>query len=122
MEKCKNRMDLLADELERVIVAKEGESFKDTGVQHAKNPAGRRALGKAVVKGGLLLKGKNPVSVSTYLQLLVVYSNGSRSSDKRTMYGTGCLLPRIPIERLFWKHRPCDRNISTSNYLAFSGR
>jgi hypothetical protein len=58
-------MDILADELERVIVAKEGESFKDTGVQHAKsNPPGRRALGKAVVKGGLLLKGKNPVNVS----------------------------------------------------------
>lgn len=67
MEKCKHRMDILADELDRVIVQKEGESLKETGVQHTKNnPAGRRALGKAVVKGGLLLKGKNPVNVNFY--------------------------------------------------------
>lgn len=66
MEKAKARFDMTAEELERVLVQKEGESYKETGVQ-AKSPGGvggKRALGKAVAKGGLLLKGKNPVSVS----------------------------------------------------------
>ena len=67
-EKAKVRFNLTAEELERVLVQKEGENYKETGVQ-ARSPGGaaaggKRALGKAVVKGRLLLKGKNPVSVS----------------------------------------------------------
>lgn len=62
-EKSKNRLDVSSEELERVLLQKEGESFKDGGVQ-GKMPGGnKRALGKAVAKGGLLLKGKNPGNV-----------------------------------------------------------
>ncbi|KZS94584.1 RhoGAP-domain-containing protein [Sistotremastrum niveocremeum HHB9708] len=65
MEKAKNRFDMTGEELERILVAKEGESIKDTGLQHTVkgNPSGKRAIGKAVAKGGLLLKGKNPANI-----------------------------------------------------------
>ncbi|KAG5654214.1 hypothetical protein H0H81_006248 [Sphagnurus paluster] len=60
-EKCKNRLDITSEELERVLLQKEGESLKDNVVQTRQGGvAGKRAIGKAVAKGGLLLKGKNP--------------------------------------------------------------
>lgn len=64
-EKSKNRLDLTSEELERVLLQKEGESFKDNTVQARQGGvAGKRVIGKAVAKGGLLLKGKNPGNVS----------------------------------------------------------
>ncbi|PPQ79686.1 hypothetical protein CVT25_003260 [Psilocybe cyanescens] len=63
-EKCKNRLDFTSEELERVLLQKEGESIKDTGMQNRTGGAGgKRAIGKAVAKGGLLLKGKNPGNI-----------------------------------------------------------
>ncbi|KIM44840.1 hypothetical protein M413DRAFT_66838 [Hebeloma cylindrosporum] len=71
-EKCKNRLDFTSEELERVLLQKEGESLKDTGLQNRTGGAGgKRAIGKAVAKGGLLLKGKNPgnaCSISYFIQ------------------------------------------------------
>ncbi|THH27126.1 hypothetical protein EUX98_g7071 [Antrodiella citrinella] len=61
-EKCKNRFDLTAQELERTLLQREGENVRDTAVQ-ARSPGGvggKRVIGKAVAKGGMLLKGKNP--------------------------------------------------------------
>jgi hypothetical protein len=71
MEKSKSRFDTIAEELERVVVAKEGESIKDLGVQQGSrnNPKGRRAIGNAVAKGGLLLKGRNPASVCLHFMI-----------------------------------------------------
>ncbi len=70
MEKAKARFDLTAEELERLLVQKEGENMKETAMQ-ARSPggvAGKELWGKAVAKGGLLLKGKNPgMSVSIFL-------------------------------------------------------
>lgn len=68
-EKCKNRLEVSSEELERVLLQKEGESFKDTAVQSRSGGgvAGKRAIGKAVAKGGLLLKGKNPGNVRVAL-------------------------------------------------------
>ncbi|CAD6572989.1 MAG: hypothetical protein TREMPRED_000705 [Tremellales sp. Tagirdzhanova-0007] len=79
MDKAKGRFDLTAEELERVLVAKEGESFKDSGMRSsasnsstntsssssgtAASGGGKRALGKAMTKGGLLFKGKNAGSM-----------------------------------------------------------
>ncbi|EIW79048.1 RhoGAP-domain-containing protein [Coniophora puteana RWD-64-598 SS2] len=65
MEKSKARLDMNSEELERVLLQKEGESYKDNAVQ-TKPPSGapgKRVLGKAVAKGGLLLKGKNPGNI-----------------------------------------------------------
>lgn len=38
--------------------------MKDTSMRSPGAGGGKRALGKAVQKGGLLLKGKNPQNVS----------------------------------------------------------
>ncbi|GAW03253.1 hypothetical protein LENED_004962 [Lentinula edodes] len=63
-EKCKNRLDVTTEELERLLLQKEGESFKDNTVQaRAGTTGGKRVIGKAVAKGGLLLKGKNPGNI-----------------------------------------------------------
>ncbi|KAF9244101.1 Rho GTPase activation protein [Melanogaster broomeanus] len=65
MEKSKARLDVSSEELERVLLQKEGESLNESAVQ-AKSPGvlgGKRVLGKAVAKGGLLLKGKNPGNI-----------------------------------------------------------
>lgn len=65
-DRAKGRFDVTAEELERVLVQKEGESMKDAAVQaQNRNQAagGTRALGKVVQKGGLLMKGKNPNSM-----------------------------------------------------------
>ncbi|EMD38795.1 hypothetical protein CERSUDRAFT_133320 [Gelatoporia subvermispora B] len=64
-EKCKNRFDITAEELERLLLQKEGESVRDNVLQ-GRSPGGvggKRAIGKAVAKGGLLLKGKNPGNI-----------------------------------------------------------
>ncbi|KAK7687265.1 hypothetical protein QCA50_009770 [Cerrena zonata] len=64
-EKAKSKFDLAAEELERLLLQKEGESVRDTGVQ-GRSPGGvggKRVLGKAVAKGGMLLKGKNPGNI-----------------------------------------------------------
>lgn len=58
---------MTAEELERVLLQKEGETVRDAGMQ-GRSPggvsgSGKRAIGKAVAKGGLLLKGKNPGNV-----------------------------------------------------------
>ena len=60
-EKIRARLEITSDELERVLSQKESDSFRDNPIQ-AKSPSavtGKRAIGKAVAKGGLLLKGKN---------------------------------------------------------------
>lgn len=63
-EKSKNRLDITSEELERVLLQKEGESLKETVVPgRAGGVGGKRAIGKAVAKGGLLLKGKNPGNI-----------------------------------------------------------
>lgn len=74
LEKAKVRHDVTAEELERLLLQKEGESYKETGVQGIRSPGGKRAIGKAVAKGGLLLKGKNPANVRNF------YSSSPRSA------------------------------------------
>ncbi|KIJ55136.1 hypothetical protein M422DRAFT_151215 [Sphaerobolus stellatus SS14] len=60
LEKSKARHDAALEELERLLYQKEGESYKEAGFQTGRSPGGKRAIGKAMSKGGLLLKGKNP--------------------------------------------------------------
>ncbi|KAH9926242.1 GTPase activating protein [Epithele typhae] len=59
-EKAKARVEMTAEELERLLLQKEGESLKDNAMQTRSPVNGKRVIGKAVAKGGLLLKGKNP--------------------------------------------------------------
>jgi len=77
---AKARFDATAEELERLLVAKEGESFKDAGMrtsasstsngasgsgpgQAPSGGGGKRALGKAMTKGGMLFKGKGAAAM-----------------------------------------------------------
>ena len=57
------------DELARILLQKEGEPAKDSVVQSRTPAGGKRAIGKAVAKGGLLLKGKNPGNVHPFTSL-----------------------------------------------------
>lgn len=84
MEKSKNRVDITAEELERVLIQKEGESVRDAGVQ-GRSPGGghrTRVIGKAVAKGGLLLKGKNPGNVgrSSFVNLVIADQRADSTS------------------------------------------
>ncbi|ORY33022.1 Rho GTPase activation protein [Naematelia encephala] len=68
MDKAKARFDATAEELERVLVAKEGESIKESGMRSggAGSSSGGnkgRGIGKAMTKGGLLFKGKGAASM-----------------------------------------------------------
>ena len=89
MEKSKARFDLTAEELERVLVAKEGENMRDTSMRSpgAGGGGGKRALGKAVQKGGLLLKGKNPQNVwlLTFVIVAITYTPFFRFNAKKMM-------------------------------------
>ncbi|KAF8637522.1 hypothetical protein AX17_002766 [Amanita inopinata Kibby_2008] len=63
-EKCKARLEMTSEELERLLLQKEGESFKDNIAQpRTTGTGGKRVIGKAVAKGGLLLKGRNPGNI-----------------------------------------------------------
>ena len=63
MDKAKARVEVTAEELERLLLQKEGESLKDNVMQTRSPVNGKRVIGKAVAKGGMLLKGKNPQNV-----------------------------------------------------------
>ncbi|KAI0251408.1 hypothetical protein BJV78DRAFT_1211324 [Lactifluus subvellereus] len=62
-EKSKARLDTTMEELARILLQKEGEPAKDSVVQTRTPAGGKRAIGKAVAKGGLLLKGRNPQNI-----------------------------------------------------------
>ncbi|BEJ16227.1 hypothetical protein CspHIS471_0508320 [Cutaneotrichosporon sp. HIS471] len=75
MDKAKGRFDQTAEELERILVAKEGESFRDAGMRSANaanaaagnglpQASGKKGIGKAMTKG--LFKGKNPAQMAKH--------------------------------------------------------
>lgn len=64
LEKLKSRHDVAAEDLQRFLLSKEGESAKEAGMPSSTNSkANKRALGKAVAKGNFLLKGRSPANV-----------------------------------------------------------
>lgn len=116
MEKAKARVTTVTEELERVLVAKEGETMRDAGLRGADGRvigtavAGKGALGKAVAKGGALLKGK-PASVSRLVlsRVLIVCSCKNR---KRTFVRV-CPWPRTRTVRPCSRRKRSGRNTST---------
>lgn len=76
LEKAKNRHDVTADELQRFLLFKEGESSKDAGMPTSSNTrTNKRVIGKAMTKGGMLLKGKNPANVGRPSRLRFCLAN-----------------------------------------------
>lgn len=66
VEKSRNRFDAAAEELERLLLMKSGESTKGgelQGISGSTGPPGKRTLGKAIGKSGLLFKNKNPQQI-----------------------------------------------------------
>lgn len=66
VEKSRNRFDSAAEDLERLLLLKSGESTKGgelQGTGGSVGPPGKRTLGKAIGKGGLLFKNKNPQQI-----------------------------------------------------------
>ena len=121
-EKCKNRLDFTSEELERVLLQKEGESYKDTGLQNRPSVGGKRAIGKAVAKGGMLLKGKNPGNVSRILLVhWTTLSLRARSKGRKTISGRDYQQRQTSTAKLLRRPRQCDRNILIFNYLGFCG-
>ncbi|KZV59915.1 RhoGAP-domain-containing protein [Peniophora sp. CONT] len=99
-EKAKLRLDGSADELERLLLAKEGESAKD-GVQIRPPGAGgtgKRALGKATA----LLKGRGPAAIQRQEEDVrtrlnangVSYNKSMEDTQKRRQEYFGFHLPR----------------------------
>jgi hypothetical protein len=66
MDKSKTRLDASSEELERVLLQKEGEPLNESAV-HAKAPG--VLGGKRVLRAGLIIMGKNPGNVSVWLSL-----------------------------------------------------
>ncbi|KAL7414594.1 GTPase activating protein [Mrakia frigida] len=67
MEKAKARFDTTVEELERILILKEGGNLKDAGMHNSPGGHGpegnRKKLGKAIGKGAGLFKGKNPAQM-----------------------------------------------------------
>lgn len=63
VEKARGRFDSTAEDLERLLLLKSGESAKGGELQHPHGPGGKRTLGKAIGKSGLLFKNKNPQQI-----------------------------------------------------------
>lgn len=61
LDKAKSRFDSTAEELERILIAKEGESVKDVG-GIASASKEKRGIGKAM-KQGMLFKGKSSANI-----------------------------------------------------------
>ena len=121
-EKCKSRLEISSEELERLLLQKEGESVKDNLVQQrVTGVGGKRAIGKAVAKGGMLLKGKNPGNVGAGCALtssiLIV---AHRYKDKRAISELGYRLRLTNTGRLLQTHRLCGKNILISSCLEYS--
>ena len=118
---------MTAEELERVLLHKEGESTRDAALQ-ARSPigmggSGKRAIGKAVAKGGLLLKGKNPQNVCILFAatsgMLKCFMGSFRYSAKKTTFDRGCLRHQMRIVRMSLIPKLFGRNISISSCLEY---
>lgn len=66
VEKSRSRFDAAAEDLERLLLLKSGESARGGelhGLSQSNGPPGKRTLGKAIGKSSLLFKNKNPQQV-----------------------------------------------------------
>ncbi len=66
VEKARGRFDTAAEDLERLLLLKSGESTKSGEIQGGSGgggSSGKRTLGKAIGKSGLLFKNKNPQQI-----------------------------------------------------------
>nr|ASF90216.1 hypothetical protein SPAR03590 [Bartheletia paradoxa] len=110
VEKAKGRFDATAEELERVLILKQGESMKDSsmpghgpGNGMGGGNGGKRTLGKAIAKGGGLFKGKNPNQILKQEEDIRARTSAASDAFRQTVLATQTIrqeyfnlqLPRI---------------------------
>ncbi|KAI1788132.1 GTPase activating protein [Ganoderma leucocontextum] len=102
-EKTKARFDMTGEELERLLLQKEGESLKDNALQGRSPVNGKRVIGKAVAKGGMLLKGRNPQNIQRQEDDIRARMSGASDAYRKAVTDTQTIrqeyfnfqLPRI---------------------------
>ena len=116
---------MTSEELERVLLQKEGESLKDNVVHQSRSggAGGKRAIGKAVAKGGLLLKGKNPGNVQIIQSFLgdPWLISSPRFNVKKMIYGHGYQPHQTYIGKQSLIRKPQDRSTSIFNFPVYYG-
>lgn len=137
MDKAKARFDQTAEELERILVAKEGETFRDAGMRsaNAANAAagnglppagGKKGIGKAMTKG--LFKGKNPAQMAKHEDDVRARMASTSEAFRKACLESQALrqeyfnfqLPKIVRVSLSVRRRRAELTVSTSRTARMS--
>lgn len=113
MEKAKSRFDASAEELERILIAKEAE--KDGGNGAGKE--GKRGLGKAMKGGGGFFKSsKNPAQLQRQEDESRVRMGAANEAFKRAVQDTQAIR-----QEYFGLHLPKVLRVSAVQRRQFDG-
>lgn len=77
LEKAKSRFDVAAEELQRFLISKEGESSKEASMPGTAGKGGTK-IGKTFAKGGMLLKVRSPANVSIFSPCVFLWNADTR--------------------------------------------
>ncbi|SNX87055.1 related to GTPase-activating protein beta-chimerin [Melanopsichium pennsylvanicum] len=88
VEKARGRFDTAAEDLERLLLLKSGESTKSGEMQGSGGSSGKRTLGKAIGKSGLLFKNKNPQQILKQEDEIRARTSGASDAFRREVLST----------------------------------
>lgn len=90
VEKARARFDTAAEDLERLLLLKSGESTKAGEIQGGGGGAssGKRTLGKAIGKSGLLFKNKNPQQILKQEEEIRARTSSASDAFRREVLST----------------------------------
>ncbi len=91
VEKARGRFDTAAEDLERLLLLKSGESTKSGEIQSSGCggvSSGKRTLGKAIGKSGLLFKNKNPQQILKQEEEIRARTSSASDAFRREVLST----------------------------------
>ncbi|CDR88838.1 related to GTPase-activating protein beta-chimerin [Sporisorium scitamineum] len=91
VEKARGRFDTAAEDLERLLLLKSGESAKSGEIQSGGGggvSSGKRTLGKAIGKSGLLFKNKNPQQILKQEEEIRARTSSASDAFRREVLST----------------------------------
>lgn len=91
VEKARGRFDTAAEDLERLLLLKSGESAKSGEIQSGSGSggsSGKRTLGKAIGKSGLLFKNKNPQQILKQEEEIRARTSSASDAFRREVLNT----------------------------------
>ncbi|SPO31065.1 related to GTPase-activating protein beta-chimerin [Ustilago trichophora] len=91
VEKARGRFDTAAEDLERLLLLKSGESAKSGEIQSGTGgggSSGKRTLGKAIGKSGLLFKNKNPQQILKQEEEIRARTSSASDAFRREVLST----------------------------------